>query len=250
MTEADGYIAKWLARKPDLELALLFCPAPQRRLAALWGALTNELDASVFDLSDANVAQAKLAWWGEELGRGSNGEARHPLAREFFEQAATREIVPARWPALAHAGLRLVLDESSPADSIASVARMLGFARELAAIESSLFAVETPPAALAIERLLGLWPQGDAVPSRLRWPLQLRARHQVGANDCASDALRRDYASELAALLELSRGGWVLRRCITALALKRTRELAQGREAVAPQRWRTLWAIWRAARGA
>ena len=249
VSEADSYVAKWIARTPALELALLFCPPSQRRPASLWGALCHELDESVFDLSDAGVAQTKLAWWGEELERGSRGEGRHPLVRAWFELPTARSVPAQAWVTVAHAGLRLVADERSPADSAASVARVQDYAGELSRIESLLFGRPTPPEAVAIERLVAHRLR-DSAPARLPWPLHLRARHQLPPGDEAPAALRRDYARDLLPLLQPHGSGWVLRRCITALTLQRARALADGGDASRQGHWRNLWTIWRAARSA
>ncbi len=251
MSEADNYIAKWLAREPEMELAQVFCPRVQRPLFALWGALLNELDVTVFELSDHTVTQTKLAWWGEELSRGAQGAARHPLVREFFVRAPARAIEPASWARLAHAAIGLALDERTPPDTTASLARHASYSAALAAIESALFGMATPAAAVALHQLLRQWPQGT-VPSKLRWPLHLLARHQIGADDvltASAAALRRDYAAELLAVQAENPGGQLYRRCRSALNLWRLRQLASGRLAAqATGRWRTLWLLWRAAR--
>lgn len=251
MSEADSYIAKWLAREPEMELAQVFCPASERPLFALWGALLNEFDEAVFELNDNTVAQTKLAWWSDELARGAQGSSRHPLLRDFFLHDAARRIEPARWQVLGHAAIRLAADESTPSDTAAALTRHRHYSEALARIESALFGVVTPAEALALHPLLRQWPQGEAT-STLRWPLQLLARHQIGAGEMRSEsavALRRDFAAELLALQGKNRGGALFRRCRSALDAGRLRQLAAGRSATpAMGRWRALWLLWRAAR--
>jgi len=251
VSEADSYIAKWLAREPEMELAQVFCPAVERPLFALWGALLNEFDEAVFELNDTTVAQTKLAWWSDELARGAQGSSRHPLLRDFFLHDAARRIEPARWQVLGHAAIRLAADESTPSDTAAALTRHRPYSEALARIESALFGVVTPVEALALHPLLRQWPQGEAA-STLRWPLQLLARHQSGVGEVRSEsaaALRRDFAAELLALHGKSRGGALFRRCRSALDAGRLRQLAAGRSAApAMGRWRTLWLLWRAAR--
>lgn len=251
MSEADSYIAKWLAREPEMELAQVFCPVAERPLFALWGALLNELDEAVFDLSEASIAQAKLAWWGDELVHGARGAARHPLVREFFMQSSTRAVDSATWPRLAHAATVVALDERVPSDTAASLARYRPYCAVLGSIESTLFGVATPTDALALHQILRQWPQGN-LSTKLRWPLQLLARHQIGAGEvhaAAGERLRCDFAAELLVVNEKTPGGALYRRCRSALDGWRLRQLAAGPSTGRiTGRWRALWLLWRAAR--
>lgn len=70
-----------LARGTNLYYAVLFLPAAQRSSVVALYALRHELRESVEHSSDASVAQARLSWWRDELGRLLRGEASHPVAR-------------------------------------------------------------------------------------------------------------------------------------------------------------------------
>ncbi len=59
-----SHIEKWLAREPEMRPVLAFAGTGKHR-AMLWGALLNEWLEATFELSDAGVAQVKLAWWGD-----------------------------------------------------------------------------------------------------------------------------------------------------------------------------------------
>jgi hypothetical protein len=44
MSEAQPYVADWLAREPGMELARVFAPPARRERFSLWGALLHQLD--------------------------------------------------------------------------------------------------------------------------------------------------------------------------------------------------------------
>jgi hypothetical protein len=233
-----------------MEPAQVFC-APSRRPAfRLWGALLQELDEAVYELSDASVIEAKLAWWGEELVRGENGTARHPLVQAVFAEPALRELPARDWAALAQAAMQVALDDRRAADLAATVDAQRPYARALARIESALFGGGDASVAIAVERVLGALDRGE-----LRWPLQLLARHQVDVAmlalqppPAAVQALAADAARQLAALLPGDEGD-VSRRCRSALLRRRLAARAVGRD-LRLGRFATLWMFWRAARHA
>ncbi len=61
--------------------SFLFLPPQRRRAITALYAFCREVDDSVDDCTDAGVAQAKLAWWRQELGRLFDGTAQHPVTR-------------------------------------------------------------------------------------------------------------------------------------------------------------------------
>ncbi len=259
MSEAGTYVDKWLAREPGMEIARGFCPVSQRQLFELWGALLNELDETVFELSDANVTQTKLAWWADELARTAAQSARHPLARVLSTHAAVRAVAPAEWHALAHAGSLAASHDRPSADVDAWLATTAPYARVTARIEAALFGGAPAPDAIAVHHAMRRLDRAllrDA--SALQWPLNLRARHQVGADELASSppssaaqALIADLGKELAERAQAAAGGALYRRCRTALDWRRARRLAAGK--LAPERaasFGALWQLWRAARRA
>src|SRR5687768_3221864 len=252
MNEADSYIAQWLAREPAMELAQLFCAPEQRRRVALWSCLQQELDDAAFNLSDASVTQAKLAWWSDELQRGAVGAARHPLLREMFEQPGTRDMDARRWAAPAQQALALALDERTPADVEGLLQRYLPYAGSLAALESALFDGRSAAETFAVERIVRRLGAASASRAALEWPLQLLARHQLGRDALAAGtgatALRRDLAAGLLAHLPSPAGAPRHRRMRQALDSWRLQQWLRGRDAPGPSGWRRLWLLWRAAR--
>jgi phytoene synthase len=61
--------------------AFLFLPAPRRRAITALYAYCREVDDVVDDAGDPAVAQAKLAWWSQEIDRLYQGAAQHPVTR-------------------------------------------------------------------------------------------------------------------------------------------------------------------------
>jgi len=78
----DEYCQQKAARSgSSFYYSFLFLP-PQRRLAitALY-AYCREVDDVVDEMQDPAVAQAKLAWWADEIGRLYDGDPQHPVSR-------------------------------------------------------------------------------------------------------------------------------------------------------------------------
>ena len=61
--------------------SFLFLPPERRRAITALYAYCREVDDVVDEMQDAGVAQAKLAWWAEEVARLFAGEPQHPVAR-------------------------------------------------------------------------------------------------------------------------------------------------------------------------
>lgn len=63
--------------------AFIFLPAPQRRAMMALYAFCREVDDIADDVSDRQVAVAKLAFWQDELQRAFTGQAQHPVGKEL-----------------------------------------------------------------------------------------------------------------------------------------------------------------------
>jgi len=61
--------------------SFLFLPPQRRRAITALYAFCREVDDVVDECTDTAVAQAKLAWWRQELARLYAGEPQHPVAR-------------------------------------------------------------------------------------------------------------------------------------------------------------------------
>jgi len=95
-TALDSFLDKWRSRWPEWSVAAPFVAESQRELAVAWFALLQEFDDMLNTSGDPLPADAKLAWWGEELRSWAVHRSRHPLGRLL-------EPVRAPWAQLAEA---------------------------------------------------------------------------------------------------------------------------------------------------
>lgn len=256
--KADNHIEKWLAHEPEMQLAQVFAGHSRRR-AMLWGALLNELLETVFDVSDAGVAQLKLAWWGEALAQASP-HSPHPLVRAFAAEPGS-SVDAALWQDVTRAAILLSSQEVSPGSVELLLATRWPLAEALVALEDALWPQAAPGNADALARMLVLnqWrrtARGEM--PRLGWlPLQLLARHGVPAHEIHRQPQAPASAavlSELAcALLDLAvqTAGPRLRRIRTrfdTLALQRVQ--AQQSDPFRHGGFGLLWNAWKVARTA
>lgn len=252
-----SHIEKWLAREPEMRPVLAFAGTGKHR-AMLWGALLNEWLEATFELSDAGVAQVKLAWWGDALAKASL-ESPHPLIRAFAQEAGT-DVPASLWHEVAHAAQELATQDASPADVAALLASRLPLARSLAAVETALWPQAGAADAHALARSLVLFQwrghRHGRTPHPGWLPLQLLARHgqraqavYQGSHVAASQPLFSDLAAALLADAGPLAGPRLrrIRSRLDALALARMREARA--DPFSASGFGLVWQGWRAARG-
>ena len=76
--------------------AFLFLPLERRRAITAVYAYCREVDDIVDEVSDPAVAQAKLAWWAQEIERLFSGSAQHPVALALAPHLGSFGITRAR----------------------------------------------------------------------------------------------------------------------------------------------------------
>jgi phytoene synthase len=140
---ADAALETWLgdyrAAHPQLEPAWLFLRNdPRRDVYGAFEALRQEWLDAVYAIRAPNVAATKLQWWAEELQRVREGQARHPLTRALFADAAASAIPLTQWNELLRAAL-LQLETPPPADFSAQLAQAASLHGALARIEIALW---------------------------------------------------------------------------------------------------------------
>lgn len=74
----DSFLDKWLARWPQWSVAEVFIPELQRPLAMAWFTLLQEFEDVMNVAGDPLPADAKLAWWQQELMDWTAQRSRHP----------------------------------------------------------------------------------------------------------------------------------------------------------------------------
>lgn len=82
----EEYCRDKVARQgTNLYYSFLFLPETQRRAATALYAYQKEIDDTVAECSDIGVAQVKLQWWQEEIGRLFADCPRHPVTQALAE---------------------------------------------------------------------------------------------------------------------------------------------------------------------
>ena len=131
-TALESFLDKWRSRWPEWSVAEPFVAEPQRARTLAWFALLQELDDMLNTSSDPLPADAKLAWWGEELRSWAGQRSRHPLGRLL-------EPVRAPWAQLADALPDLVEARAPAPDPAAAERALLRYAEAVAAVEVVMF---------------------------------------------------------------------------------------------------------------
>ena len=228
----DSFLDKWRTRWPEWSVAEPIVPEAQRTLVVAWFTLLQEFDDILNTSGDPMPADAKLAWWGEELRSWAGQRSRHPLGRLL-------EPVRAPWTALADALPDLVEARAAAPDPAQALKVLQPYAAAVAAVEAVMF--DTPT-------------RGDVATPVLVQTLAQRLnaagvaavpRSLLAAGD--GDAAQR-WGQQLLALWPARVPGPRARRMHASLARARLQASAQGRELkVTPMR--TLLRTWWAGRG-
>lgn len=125
----DSFLDKWRTRWPEWSVGETFVAADRRARAVAWFALQQEFEDAMNIAGETLPADAKLAWWGEELRGWSQQRSRHPLGRVL-------EPIPADWAGLAET-LPVLMDAREPASSAdAAYAQLQPWAEAMARVES------------------------------------------------------------------------------------------------------------------
>lgn len=255
--EAASFVAKWLEAEPEMAVGLTLLPAAERRLAALWGALLNEITQATLLLRDAGVAQAKLSWWGHALAQEA-AASEHPLLRALFAETAVAAIPAQAWARTAHAAIELAALDHAPADVDAVIAARLPLAESLAVLETYLWPSQSPRAQdIAISLVLRQWRHGThgEAPRPAFVPLQLLARHGLrmqALHDAPHAQAARALFADLSSALLKTHGGAAQGSRLRRIRGRFDAQLLERfvRSDVAPfrlPRLACLWWAWRAA---
>lgn len=219
----EGFLDKWRQRWPEWSLAAVFVPPTQREVAVAWFALLQEFESVLNISGDPLPADAKLAWWGEELRDWSRQRSRHPLGRVL-------EPCTAPWAALAETLPRLIEARGAAADSRHALDLLQPLGEAVAAVEQALFDGTADPrvaTAAAVQLLASRWLE-------------------------AGDAGEPDAAAAKAVLAQWpsARVGSRPRRLWSAFARSRlVRFATAGKPMPLPSPMRLLWTAWWAAAG-
>ena len=231
-TALDSFLDKWLTRWPEWRVVETFVPVSQRRLAIAWFALQQEFTDAMNIAGDPLPADAKLAWWGEELRDWSRRRSRHPLGRVLEPQRAP-------WFELAEVLPVLIRLRERPSDVESAFDTVRPLAVAITGVEQALFpesvgdaAIQVLSAQLLAARLEGA---GEAAV-----PLCIAAADGPTRGDWVDELLRRWPSRDT---------GPLPRRLAAALARSQLQRSTAGAESIATlSPLRALWLGWRAAR--
>ncbi|MCL1499453.1 phytoene synthase [Xanthomonas nasturtii] len=220
----DSFLDKWRTRWPEWSVAEPFIPQPQRPLAAAWFALLQEWEDIMNIAGDPLPADAKLAWWQQELRDWSNQRSRHPLGRVL-------EPVRAPWAQLADTLPAMQAARAQPQSLQHALDTLRTFAEAVVAVEAALFGRTRP---------------GDATAVAVQW---LDARQRVAGDSAApggvaTAAWRTQLLHAWPRKVALARPHRVWSR----LARLRLQRELSGKAAYPPP-VQQLWHSWRAASG-
>ena len=127
----DSFLDKWRTRWPEWSVAEPFVAEPERARVVAWFSLLQEFDDMLNASGDPLPADAKLAWWGEELRSWAGQRSRHPLGRLL-------EPVRAPWTQLAEALPALSQARGVVSDAAAAHRALEGYAAAVAAVEAAM----------------------------------------------------------------------------------------------------------------
>jgi phytoene synthase len=202
-----------------LHYSLLFQPPAAHDALTALHALRRELDDIADECADAGVAQAKLAWWREELARLFENRPRHPVTRLLAPTVASRRMASAGFAELMEAAAaRQPPARFADLDALLADCRRAGGA--LVELESGLLGTPAATDARALgtvlelaERLcdLGLHARRD------RLPLARTDLARFGVAE--TDLVRGKESGAVRALLafEAERAERLLREALAAL---------------------------------
>jgi len=95
--------------------SFIFLPPDTRRAITAFYALCRELDDVVDECHERQIAEAKLDWWREEIGRLAAGAPEHPATRALHDTPHGRAIPPALLLEIVD-GMAMDLDQARYAD--------------------------------------------------------------------------------------------------------------------------------------
>ncbi len=139
----DSFLDKWRDRWPEWEVAGRFVPADRQRTALAWFSLLQEFEDIMNISGDPLPADAKLAWWQQELRDWSGRRSRHPLGRVLEPHLAP-------WAQLAETLPAMQASRGQPLSLEAALAVLQPFAEAVVAVEAVLFGRARPADARAV----------------------------------------------------------------------------------------------------
>ena len=231
-TALDSFLDKWRTHWPEWRVVEVFVPESQRLLAVAWFSLLQEFADGMNIAGDPLPADAKLAWWGEELRDWQQQRSRHPLGRVLEPHRAP-------WFELAEALPVLQRLRERPRDAAEVDELVRPLAKAIAAVEAALFCASSSAESVQVIQAQWLFARLESA-GVAALPLQM----PVGV-----EASQAAWAKHLRQQWPTLKGGAIARRLWSALALSRLQRFTTAEAGTAPlSPASALWRGWRAAR--
>ncbi|MDB5894309.1 MAG: squalene synthase HpnD [Rhodoferax sp.] len=184
--------------------AFLFLPRPRRAAITAFYAFCREVDDVVDEVTDAGVAQTKLAWWKTEVAKSFAGTATHPVMQALMPHTAEYQITQAQLQAVID-GCQMDLEQTRYLDFPALQRYCHLVAGVVGEVAARIFG-QTQPATTAYAHKLGLAFQltniirdvgEDALMGRIYLPVNELQQFDVKAHEI----LKRTYSDRFTALM-------------------------------------------------
>jgi phytoene synthase len=185
--------------------AFLFLPPPRRAAITAFYAFCREVDDVVDEVSDPNVAQAKLLWWRKEVAQAYAGQPSHPAMHALVPHAAAYGIEAGHLQAVID-GCQMDLEQTRYLDFAGLQKYCHLVAGVVGEVASAIFG-RTEPATVEYAHKLGLALQltniirdvgDDARRGRIYLPINELQRFDVKAHE----VLNRGYSERFTALMK------------------------------------------------
>ncbi|MCM5679790.1 presqualene diphosphate synthase HpnD [Schlegelella sp. S2-27] len=185
--------------------AFLFLPPPRRAAITAFYAFCREVDDVVDEVSDPNVAQAKLLWWRKEVAQAYAGQPSHPAMHALVPHAAAYGIEAGHLQAVID-GCQMDLEQTRYLDFAGLQKYCHLVAGVVGEVASAIFG-RTEPATVEYAHKLGLALQltniirdvgDDARRGRIYLPINELQRFDVKAHE----VLNRGYSERFKALMK------------------------------------------------
>ena len=184
--------------------AFLFLPRERRTAITAFYAFCREVDDVVDEVSEASVAQAKLAWWQGEVAKAFAGQPSHPVMQALMPHAAAYGIEQRHLLAVIE-GCQMDLEQTRYLD-FAGLARYCHLVAGVVGEVAARIFGQTQDATTAYAHKLGLAFQltniirdvgEDAMRGRIYLPVNELQQFDVKAHEIT----KRQYSERFTALM-------------------------------------------------
>ena len=205
MTPEQYVQQKAAASGSSFYYAFLFLPRERRAAITAFYAFCREVDDVVDEISDAQVAQTKLAWWRREVQSAFAGQPSHPVMQALMPLAPVYDITAAHLEAVIE-GCQMDLTQSRYLD-LPDLSRYCHLVAGIVGEVAARIFGQTQEATTAYAHKMGLAFQltniirdvgEDALRGRIYLPISELQQFDVKAHEL----LKRQYSDRFTALMQ------------------------------------------------